>query len=263
MHLIDAGNRHLYETELHDLHLARAQVFVDGFGWDLPLTDGLDIDQFDDDRARHIVGFDTRENVVMSFRLRPADDKSLLGDVFANSLADDARPLTDGLTWEATRGFCVEFGKKPWNMKRKGACMAAPLELLHSLGMNRLVAFTDTRMFNWVTNMGWNFRIMGDSISYGETGAGFALEVDIDTAAIATIRARWQLDGPGYVYIEQLKSRETVHDAARRLALARGQEDLLPRDDFSRIRRRVASSAKPLAPPPAPRRPLGERRAAA
>ena len=51
MHLVNAGNQHLYRPELEDMYRARKQIFVDGFGWDLKLTNGMDIDQFDDARA--------------------------------------------------------------------------------------------------------------------------------------------------------------------------------------------------------------------
>jgi acyl homoserine lactone synthase len=236
MHLINAGNRHLYERELQDMYRARKQIFVDGFGWDLKLTDGMDIDQFDDDRAEYVVGYDSAQNSVMSLRLRPTDDISLLGDLFGHVLPPETRPLDDGRTWEATRGFCLEYGRKPWNMQRKGACMTAPFEIMHSRGMDRLVAFTDTRMFTFVVNMGWQFRILGDAVQYGQ-GAGFALEVDVTDELIGSMRDMWGLPGPGYVYVDHLEPGETVHIAAMRLARAQGIDFLAARDDLSRLRR--------------------------
>lgn len=242
MHLINAGNQHLYQRELEDMYRARKQVFVDGFGWDLPLVDGMDIDQFDDEQTHYVVGFDSKNNAVMSLRLRPTDDKSLLGDLFGHALPENTRPIDDGLTWEATRGFNFEFQRKPWNMLRKGACMAAPFEILRAMGANRLVAFTDVRMFNWVLSMGWKMRVLGDAIAYGE-GAGFALEVDVTDEQIESMRTQWGIPTPSYIYIDRLLPGEAnVHDAARRIAEERGITDLLPRDDLSRLRR--ASSAK-------------------
>lgn len=236
MHLIDAGNRHLYGPELEDMHRARKQIFVDGFGWDLPIVNGMDIDSYDDERTEYVVGFDSKQNAVMSLRLRPTDDKSILGDLFGHTLPADMRPLNDGLTWEATRGFCLEYARKPHNMQRKGACMGAPFEIMHARGLNRLVAFTDTRMFTFVVNMGWKFRILGDAVPYGE-GSGFALEVDVNDELIASMREMWGLPGPGYVRVNEVLKGETVHDAALRLARIQGIDFLAAQDDLSRLRR--------------------------
>lgn len=258
MHLIDAGNSHLYEPELQDLFLARKQIFADGFGWDLPLRNGLDIDQFDDERARYLVAFDTRDNVVMAQRFRPADDKSLLGTLFAHALPEGIRPIDDGKSWEVTRSFCLEFGRKRWNMRRKGACMTAPFEIMLDEGVNRIVGFTDVRMFNFILNMGWPIEILGEAIDYGE-GAGFAFEVNVTEAALADIRQRWELPPRAYIYIDRLDAGETVHDAGRRVAIAGGLEELLPREDLSRLRRRIV-----VADRIAPRvDPAGDNRAAA
>ncbi len=246
MHLINADNQHLYRPELEDMYRARKQIFVDGFGWDLKLTNGMDIDQFDDARAEYVVGFDSAHNSVMSLRLRPTDDISLLGDLFGHVLPTDMRPLDDGLTWEATRGFCLEYGRKPWNMQRKGACMTAPFEIMRARGLDRLVAFTDTRMFTFVVNMGWQFRILGDAVPYGE-GSGFALEVDVNDQLIKSMRDMWGLPGPGYVHVESLEPGETVHIAAMRLARAQGIDFLAARDDLSRLRRDRSKPAEASA----------------
>ena len=252
MHLINAENRHLYGRELEDLFRARKQIFVDGFGWDLPLTpEGLEIDRYDDDRTQYVVGFDTQDNVVMSLRLRPADDGSILGDIFGHSVDPAVRPLTDGKTWEATRGFCLEFGRKPWNMQRKGACMAAPFEILQAQGADRLVAFTDVRMFNWVVNMGWPMTVLGDSVHYGE-GAGFALEVEITDQVIRDMRARWDLPERSYIHIDSLEPGETVHTAAIRTALESGFTHLLPREDLSKLRRSIREGESLTAGHPVP-----------
>lgn len=249
MHLINAGNQHIYQRELEDLFRARKQIFADGFGWKLPLRNGLDIDQFDDERTHYVVGFDTKHNVVMSVRVRPTDDVSLLGDLFGHSLPEGVRPINDGKSWEVTRGFCLEFGRKPWNLRRKAACMTAPFEMMLATGMNRLVGFTDVRMFNFLVNMGWKLNVLGDAVTYGE-GAGFAFEIEVSEEAVADMRKQWDLPEPAYVYVDSLKDGETVHDAALRQAEARGITDLLPREDLSRLRRPAAQPGEVVAMPP-------------
>lgn len=258
IHVVDGRNKHLYAEELNDLFRARKQVFVDGFGWNLPLSNGLEIDQFDDEHTIYTIGFDTCHNVVMSIRFRPTDDKSLVGDLFAHALPVMDRPITDGKTWEVTRGFCLEFGRRPWNLKRKAACMTAPFELMLATGRDRLVGFTDVRMLSFLTNMGWRLRPLADAIEYGE-GNGFAFDIEVTHEALSELRNRWGLPAQAYVRLEKLEKGQSVHDAARQAASEQNLEDMLPRDDLSRLRRRSPASIFP----PAPRRPLGERRAAA
>lgn len=253
IHLIDAGNRHLYDRELEDLFRARKQIFADGFGWKLPLVNGLDIDQFDDEHTVYTVGFDMRGNVVMGIRFRPTDDMSLVGDLFAHSLPSGVRQIADGRTWEVTRGFCLEFGRKPWNLRRKAACMIAPFEAMLAAGRDRLIGFTDVRMLNFLLNMGWRMNVLDDAVAYGE-GAGFAFDIEVSHAAAAELRDQWGLPEGAYVRLERLLPGEDVHAAARRQATARGLEDLTPREDLSRLRR-TRVRAEPVAPPPASRRP--------
>ncbi|MET0138331.1 MAG: acyl-homoserine-lactone synthase, partial [Sphingobium sp.] len=45
--------------ELDALHRARKSVFIDELGWQLRVRDGMEHDEYDDERAMHIVGFDS------------------------------------------------------------------------------------------------------------------------------------------------------------------------------------------------------------
>ena len=110
LHLITDRNRSLYEREIAALHRARKAVFVDELGWSLRVQDGMEFDEYDDERAMHIVGFDAAEEVAMAIRIRPADDRSMLQDHFSHHLPANILPFDDGATWEVSRGFCRERG---------------------------------------------------------------------------------------------------------------------------------------------------------
>jgi len=217
IHLVTQANAHLYRDELRQLHAARKAVFVDELGWRLRTRDGLEYDEYDDDRAANMIGFAADGRVVMGLRFRPADDRSMLVDHFPHSLQPGTRPIDDGRTWELSRGFCVERGVKAHNLRRKAACMIAPLELALKAGMDRCVGFTDVRMLDFCYGVGWKLSLLGAPIHYGE-GDAVAYEVEVSEAALADMRRTWGLPQPAFVEIASLAPGDAdVHAAAARL----------------------------------------------
>ncbi len=216
LHLITYDNRSLYERDIDALHRARKAVFVDELGWRLSVRDGMEFDEYDDDRAMHIVGFDSDENVAMGIRIRPADDRSMLGDHFAHHLPAGMRPIGDGRTWEVSRGFCRERGLRRGAMMRKAACMLAPLEIALEAGIDRYVGFTDVRMLSLYYHVGWKLSLLGDPQPYGE-GDGVAYEAEVSATVVADIRRAWGIPAPAAIQLTALDDGETVHQRAARI----------------------------------------------
>lgn len=200
------------------MHRVRADVFVKQLGWDLRVTDGLEKDEYDDERASNMVGFSVDRRVVMGLRFRPADDRSMLVDHFSQVLPAGIRSIDDGRTWELTRGFCIERGMRRHNLRRKAACMIAPLELAYDAGIDRCVGFTDVRMLSFCYGVGWKLKLLGPAIHYGQ-GDAVAYEVEVSRAALDKMRQMWGLPQPSHVTIASLEEEdESVHGAAVRLA---------------------------------------------
>lgn len=222
LHLVTERNRSLYEQEMAALHRARKAVFVDELGWRLRVVDGMEFDEYDDARAMHIVGFDEDHTIgpnraiSMSLRMRPADDRCMLLDHFAHHLPRRMRPTNDGSTWEVSRGFSLERGLSRAALKRKAACMIAPLEVALSAGVDRYVGFTDVRMLGLYYHVGWKLNLLGEPQSYGE-GIGVAYEAEVSSRVIADIRRTWGLPAPAYVELHELSGAGSVHEAAERL----------------------------------------------
>lgn len=218
IHLISETNLHLYRDAVQDLHRARKRVFIDELGWKLPARGDMEFDEYDDSRARNIVGFSAEGDVVMGLRFRPADDRSMLVDHFSHVLPPGIRPIDDGRTWELSRGFCVERGVRRHHLRRKAACMIAPLEIAYEAGVDRCVGFTDVRMLNFCYGVGWKMNLLGSAVHYGE-GDAVAYEVEVSRAALDHMRRMWGLPRPAYVEIDALLPGEPdVHAAAARLA---------------------------------------------
>lgn len=213
LHLITHRNRSLYERDVDALHRARKTVFVDELGWRLRVRDGMEFDEYDDERAMHIVGFDADGDVAMGIRIRPADDRSMLGDHFSHHLPAGMRPIDDGRTWEVSRGFSRERGLKRGAMLRKAACMIAPLEIALEAGIDRYVGFTDVRMLSLYYHVGWKLNLLGDPQPYGE-GDGVAYEAEVSAAVVADIRRAWGTPAPAAVHLAALEDGLTVHEQA-------------------------------------------------
>lgn len=217
LHLITSHNRQLYSTELNALYRARKSVFVDELGWQLRVQDGMERDEYDDDRAMHVVGFDSAQDVAMSIRVRPADDRSMLIDHFSHHLPPGMRAVDDGRTWEVSRGFSRERGLKRAVLKRKAACMIAPLEMALEAGVDRYVGFTDVRLLGLYYHIGWKIDLLGDPMPYGE-GDGVAYEARVSSSIVRDIRQTWGLPAPAYLELQSLDGAPTVHAAVQRMA---------------------------------------------
>lgn len=213
IHLINSQNGSLYGPEIDALHRARKQVFVDELGWKLRVRDGMEFDEYDDERASHLVGFDARHAVSMAIRVRPADDRSMLVDHFAHFMPRGMRAVDDGRTWEVTRGFCREKGLRRAAQRRRAACMLAPLELALSHGIERLVGFTDVRTLGIFYHFGWKMTLLGDPHPYGE-GDGVAFEAEVSRRLVDGIRSMWGLPAPCFLHVDTLEGHESVHRAA-------------------------------------------------
>lgn len=233
IHLVDCSNRDLYQEELAGMHRTRKSVFVDELQWQLTVSDGQEIDEYDDERAGYVLGFSTEGEVVMGLRYRPADDHSMLGDHFADWLPDDIRPLNDGKTWEVSRGFCIERGVRRHNLRRKAACMVAPLEIALANGIDRCVGLTDISMLNFCYGVGWQLTILGEPTPYAE-GIGVAYEIEVSEASVAHMRQLWGLPSPAWVKVDHLDAGTDVYDMAERMLAERPELDkLMPQPEPS------------------------------
>lgn len=221
LHVVARDNRALYRREIAEFHRLRKAVFVDELGWQIPISDdGLEIDQYDDERAVYGFSFDSNNDLTMACRYRPADDRSLLMDIFPHAIADGTpNPIGPGV-WEITRGICLETGGARHNRRRRACQMITPLELTRAAGGTKCVAFTEVRLLPGLIGLGWRIKLLGDPIDYG-SGIGIAFEIDASDVAIAKIRRDFDLPEQGYIKLmEDASDPRSVHERAADLALS-------------------------------------------
>lgn len=221
LHVVARDNRALYQREIAEFHRLRKAVFVDELGWQIPVTDdGLEIDQYDDERAVYGFSFDHNNDLTMACRYRPADDRSLLMDVFPHAIAPGTPDPTGAGVWEITRGICLETGGARHNRRRRACQMITPLELTRAAGGTKCIAFTEVRLLPGLIGLGWRVKLLGDPIDYG-AGIGIAFEVDASDVAIAKIRRDFDLPEQGHIKLmPDASDPRSVHERAADIALA-------------------------------------------
>lgn len=239
IHLVTAENRDAYKKELVNYHLVRKSVFVDELGWSLQLSDGLEIDEYDDERAMYAIAFDVEGKVAVSGRFRPTDDKSMLMDHFAHVLPKDIRPINDGRTWEVSRAFSIEYGQRRHNLQRKAACILTTFEVAMAHGADRCVGFSDLRVLPFFDTMSMGMKLLGEPVPYGE-GDGVAYEIALSTEKLESIRRMWNLPSPSYIYLspEDLGDLSPIQRADQIALLDPAQAQLMPRRENGQARKR-------------------------
>lgn len=142
---IIAGTRNtLAEDMMNGLARFRYQVFVETLGWDLPCSDGRELDQFDREDTVYLVAR-KGDQVVGTARLLPTHRPYLLGEVFPQLMAQQPLPK-DSAVWELSRFTAVDLDSTPVGGASRQFSSPIAVELLHSVlqfaaehGVRRLI----------------------------------------------------------------------------------------------------------------------------
>jgi len=148
--VVDGLNRHLFSEVLDEMFELRARVFGGRLGWDVNITDGKEIDDFDHLDPAYVIGLDDGGNVVAAVRALQTTGPHMLSDVFSAILCGEA-PLRSATMWESTR-FCVDTQRltrgKEKNSVSYATCelMIGSLEYARSAGIQDIITVIDPVM---------------------------------------------------------------------------------------------------------------------
>ena len=87
------------------MHRLRGRVFKERLDWDVSVSDGLEIDQYDTFKPTYLLAVEQRD-VVGCVRLLPTTGRNMLADTFPVLLDGHAAPKAARI-WESSR-FCVD-----------------------------------------------------------------------------------------------------------------------------------------------------------
>lgn len=177
------GSRQLLETMFAD----RKRLFVDLFGWDVPVVDGLfEIDQFDTEGTVYIVCANADGAHEASIRLMPSTRPHMLRDIFAH-LCPFGVPVGPTI-WESTRLCLPQRHGAVRRRELRNRLISAMVDFALGRGITCLTGVLPEAFRKEVLAMGWAAEPLGPAVRIegGLVGA-FAAHVGPDTPD----RLRW------------------------------------------------------------------------
>ncbi|SFJ59068.1 acyl-homoserine-lactone synthase [Bradyrhizobium sp. Gha] len=188
---------HLHDSELTlGMHRLRGRVFKDRLDWDVSVSNGLEIDQYDTVRPIYLMLLE-QTNVIGCVRLLPTTGRNMLADTFPVLLDGNPAPRATTI-WESSR-FCVDtqtVTATAENGLRKATFLlfAAMIEWGQQRDLQAIPTVTDLRMERILRRAGWHLDRLGMPRQIGSTKAVAGL-LPISDEALGAIRAAGQISG--------------------------------------------------------------------
>lgn len=181
--IIEGKDRGQHQDLFQIMFRARYEAFIVERGWSLPTRRGLEIDQYDNDRAVYIIDFDDAGHLQGSVRLTPTVTDSLTADYYPH-LCDGGAALRDPFVYEGTRFIATPHDKTPHNNRAvKARILGAMTEWAWSVGVRHIQAVIDTVLIRSFMAANSKTFALGPARSYGGgkgvPGGGMCLAVRI------------------------------------------------------------------------------------
>ncbi|MGM9513907.1 acyl-homoserine-lactone synthase [Roseateles sp. DB2] len=175
-----------------DLYHFRYRVFVKHAGWNLPCQQQQERDQFDTDRAVHLVSRAANGRIAGLLRLLPTTAPYMIESLWADLLGPYAAPRSPEI-WEVTR-----LGTDPDLAHReRGQTVAelvtACLEYGLDQGIRQMLAvMTEEHARKVVLGLGWSYERCGPVRTLGDMPV-IALRLLLSEGALSKVRQRTRL----------------------------------------------------------------------
>lgn len=158
----------------------RKRLFVDLFGWDVPVVDGrYEIDQFDGAAATYLIALGETTRHIGSLRLLPTTAPHILGDLFPE-LCDTDVPRGPAVR-EITR-LCLPT-RLGATMRRvvRDRLISAMVDHALGHGIATLTGVVASSFLAQILAMGWRCAALGPARMIGSARLG-AFRIDLDEA---------------------------------------------------------------------------------
>lgn len=128
IHILKGRERKQHPALFEGHFRLRHEVFVKGRGWSLPATNGLEIDQYDDDDAIYFLDVGEDGRIQGSIRITPTVKSSLIADYFPHLVENGESPRSPSI-YECTRYIVLPPRKsREANRLAKARVISAMLE---------------------------------------------------------------------------------------------------------------------------------------
>lgn len=193
IHIIDHHLAPKYRPLLQSMFADRKRLFVDLFGWDVPVIDDrYEMDQFDNAHAIYLIATDEDGEHAASIRLFPTTQPHMLGSLFPH-LCPLGVPVDAG-TWESTRLCLPQRHGAERRRALRNMLFSAMVDVALERGIERYTGVIPEGFRKEVLAMGWQAEPLGPAVRIpgGPVGA-FLIHIDPDTPE----RLRWTGVYPG------------------------------------------------------------------
>lgn len=153
------GNqRGAFGEELRPMFELRKKVFHDLLGWDVTITDGIEIDDFDNANPLYVLSCSEETGKLRgALRLLPTTGPNMLDDTFP-VLLDHGQEIRDSRIWESSR-FCIDPDISQDRSSNQVTVAAAELmcavgEMGLASGITKIVTVTDIFLERMFRRMG-------------------------------------------------------------------------------------------------------------
>jgi N-acyl-L-homoserine lactone synthetase len=186
-----------YKNELLEMHRQRCRVFRDRLGWDVPVRNGLERDEYDDLRPTYLLAFDDEQDLAGSWRMLPTTGPNMLANTFPQLLDGEVMPSAPDV-WECSR-FAVDSARGRTeslaSMNRFTSEIICGL-IEHSLsrGIREIITVCDILVARVLPRFGADPYWKGTFHPIGNTRA-LAVKFCIDEALLAKVKQRGNIVG--------------------------------------------------------------------
>ena len=198
MQLVTHDSYEEFVDDLAEMHRLRYRVFKERLGWDVQVSRGMEIDEFDALHPAYLLQRGSDDRLQGCVRLLPSTGPNMLRDTFPALLHGLSAPSSPEI-WESSR-FALDAA--PNSTKAAGGLTRATYELFAGMiefGLSQhltdIVMVTDVRMERILRRAGWPLARIGEPTMLDATlaVAGY-LKVSVDS--LLRVRSNGDLRRP-------------------------------------------------------------------
>lgn len=195
--LIQGRDRHLYPTEIAEMHRLRKHVFHDRMQWDVPIINEWEVDGYDALDPLYVLSVNDDGRVVGGLRFLPTTGFNMLNDTFPELLPDGER-FASPLVWESSR-FTVDRSVDKRRMKGGLGVATAELglamnEIGTSAGLTHVVTVYDALLHRVLERAGCEGEPMSEPRMIGKV-LTYAVLYEVGPEWDARVRAASGIEG--------------------------------------------------------------------
>jgi N-acyl-L-homoserine lactone synthetase len=207
--IVTAENRHMFESDLLEMHQQRRRVFVEGLGWPLPLNGAMELDQYDgEDVIYLLVKDDLNARLRASVRLLRTDRPHPLLDLF-QGLCDAGVPRGPDVREISRFCTCPGVTSRRERLALLWEIICACLETAFLFDIAQLTFVANRALRPLALNCGW------EAVSLGSTQPDrhdevTAIAAEVTRAGLRRVRERFGVPGPAIRFFPATRAQQVA-----------------------------------------------------